>query len=245
MRLAQELLALASLLTEAALFLRGLKLRLFSKFPKLYSYIAYVLLTSGIGLVLYFVHPAYYAQAFWLMFTSYLLAEFAILAEIADHLFSPFPSIRYIGRAMIIAGTLISAIYVFAMFYEARPSDLAILEFARRMLLAKFFVIVLFMLPALYYRIPINSVVQGVIGGFCFFISIGILNFGGRETLGMTFSPIFSIIGQSSFIAMLLIWTRALWNPSEVRLARHPYIKKAAGAQPGHWPTMMSKSESC
>lgn len=213
MKLAQEVLGFFAILTQAVICLRGWQTKMWGKFPMLYSYIAYLSLTGCATMSLFFFGPALYARAFWLVFVSYLLAEFAILAEISDHLFSSYPTIRRLGRAMIIMGTALSAFFVLGMFRQARPSDLAILEFARRMLIAKFGVILLFLLPAHYYRIPINSVVKGILGGFAFFISIGIFNFGVRETLGMTFSPIFSIIGQSSFFVMLLIWTRALWNP--------------------------------
>jgi hypothetical protein len=222
MRLAQDLLAAFSLLVEAVFCLRGLRLKLCGKFPMLYSYVAYILLTSVVGLVLFAAHSPYYSSVFWLIFISYMMAEFAIVGEISDHLFFPYPSIRYLGRALVIFGSALSFLFVLGVLGQPHRMDEAILEFAQRMLIAKFLVILLMLLPTVYYHIGVTSVVKRVIGGFTFFISIGVCNFGVRETLGMAFSPIFSIIGQASFIAMLLIWTRALWNPGLEQLGPPP-----------------------
>src|SRR5690349_8867816 len=94
-----------SLVVEGAILVRAIQQGLLSKFPFFVSYIAYVFSSSLLELFVYRFAPDYYPKFFWFLFLIRLVAEFAVLVEISDHLFESFGAIQRLGRLIVLSLT--------------------------------------------------------------------------------------------------------------------------------------------
>ncbi len=62
-----------------------------------------------------------------------ILIEFAVLVEISDHIFRPYPVIRRLGRFLALAVCAVFfAFYVLPAFLESQRASLVLLDFVKR-----------------------------------------------------------------------------------------------------------------
>ena len=102
-----------ALLLDGLLVLRGVRSKLFRFFPLFYSYLVYALCGSLSMYVIYWLRPALYPSAYWIYYLVTILAEFAVLLEISDHVFQSFPAIRHLGRTLTMLITVsLAVLYV-------------------------------------------------------------------------------------------------------------------------------------
>lgn len=197
------------------LIVRAAAGRFFSEFPFFFSYLIYLVATSVLINLADITGARFYVTAYWWRFFTLAVAEFALLLEIADHLFRPYPAIRKMGRLITLGITLVfSVLYIVPPLLESRPSSLAILELMKRSALTKGMVIVALLAAARYYRVRVNRNVAGLILGLAADLTISIANFALAEFYGRElYGPIFSTIGPLKHTLCMLIWTVALWRP--------------------------------
>jgi len=196
------------------IIVRAAQGRFFSEFPFFLSYLIYLLVTSALVNIADWAGWRFYVTAFWLRFFTLVIAEFALLLEIADHLFRPYPAIRKLGRLITLGITFVfTALYIVPPLLESRPSSLAILELMKRSTLTKGLVIVALLAAARYYRVRVNRNVAGLILGLAAYLTISTANFALAESYGRElYGSIFSTIGPLSQTLCMLIWTVALWH---------------------------------
>jgi hypothetical protein len=202
-------------LLSLALLLRGWRGGAFPRFPLFYTYISYMVVTGIVTLSMYAGRSPIYRQVVWARLLTGLVAEFIVLLEISDHLFSRFPAVRRLGRLLT---AFICAVFFFAYvlpaLLEAQTSRHLILEFLKRTSLTKVVVILLLLAACRFFRLPMERDVVGILLGFSVFLSANVVN----STLGQEFSPevierMFGIIGPVSYTLGMAIWAIALWNP--------------------------------
>jgi hypothetical protein len=211
---AVQIALFATYVLGVIILVRGAQGRFLSKFTFFYSYLAYFLVT---GLIWSFVDsyaPQYFVTLFWLRFFTLMLAEFALLVEIGDHLFEPYPALCALGRLLTfgIAGAFF-VLYILPALVEARPTDMAVLDLVKRSALTKGIIIVALFAAARYYSIPVGRNVAGLALGLAVYLAIHTANFALAEHFGRErYAPVFSAVGPFSQVLSLAIWTVALWR---------------------------------
>ncbi len=207
-------LSMVSFMLEATLLFRSHRDKFLSQFPLFYSYVAYVLCGSAAAYVVYLLTPVYYPAVYWFHFLITLIAEFAVLVEVSDHMFNPYPAIRRLGRLLAIGVSItFFFFYILPPLLAPRPPDVAIIDLVKRSSLTKAVVIIFLLSAARYYRTPLGTNVSGILLGFSAYLATNVANFAlleryGRALYGRTFSNIIPL----SYTLALLVWTRALWR---------------------------------
>jgi hypothetical protein len=208
---------IASLLSYplgVTILVRGGQGRFLSQFPFFYSYLTYLLVTGVAMLVVSQVAPRYFVTLFWLRFFTLVVAEFALLVEIGDHLFEHYPALRALGRLVTfgITGVFFAA-YILPALLETRPSDVAVLDLVKRSALTKGMILVALFVVAHYYRIHLGWNVTGIALGLAAYLAIHTADFALAEYLGrQVYEHIFRVAGPISHVVSLGIWTAALWR---------------------------------
>ena len=209
------ILGVTSSILEAVIIVRAARGRFLSEFSLFYSYLAYVFTGS---VTCYYVirrfWPQYYANFYWFYFVVALLAEFAILTEISDHIFKPYPTIRRFGRLLAIT---ISAgfffLYIFPALTEHKPSSAAFLDFAKRASITKAFIIVALLAVVRNYRLPLGRYTSGMLLGFAIYLGVSVANFAAAGQFGKAlYADVLGLLFPLSYTVCLLVWTVTLWH---------------------------------
>lgn len=212
------------MLVDAALFVqfvfgftilvRAIQQGCVSRFPFFHSYLVYFLATGVVDVCVFAWAPQQYPTFFWIKFFILVIAEFALLVEIGDHVFAPYPGIRNLGRLVTVGITLaFSAFYILPSLFQTRPSDVAVLNLIMRSAFAKCMIMIALLAAARFYGVRLGRNVAGLVLGFAAYMAINTANFALAESYGRElYGPIFSTIGPLSQTLCLLIWTVALWH---------------------------------
>lgn len=185
-----------------------------SQYGFFFSYLIYFLVSGAVALTVYFFAPEYFVTLFWLRFITLGTAEFALLLEIGDHIFSPYPALRHLGRLVTLGiALLFSILYILPPLLEDYPSDVAILGLVKRSALTKGIIILLLLAAARYCRITLGRNIAGITLGLMAYLAIHTSNFALAESFGRArYAQTFGLIGPLSQTLTLLIWSIALWR---------------------------------
>ncbi len=177
---------------------------------------------TGVGLlVLYYTGTPYYSAAAWVRLLLSNLAEFAVLVEISNHIFKPYPAIRGLGCILTLSiGLILLLVYIFPFLFHPHPFDITFLELTKRISLAKGAIILVLLGTAHYYRLLLSRNVSGMILGFALYLSISIANHTAVEYFGEAlYSGLLNIIFLLSYDLCLLVWAISLWRYEPVQAA--------------------------
>jgi hypothetical protein len=205
---------------EATLLLRGRKGGLFHRFPLFYSYVAYYFSASLVRFLIYRLRPEFHATAYWFCYLITLLAEFAVLLEISDHIFAPYPVIRMLGRLItVMICSLFFAFYVLPSFLQGQSRSALLLDFSLRTSLTKAAIITVLVAIARFYRLQLGRNVAGLMAGFGFYLAVYMVNFAAAETFGKSiYADVFRFITPLGSVVCLAVWTATMWGFQTVPL---------------------------
>ncbi len=177
---------------------------------------------TGVGLlVLYYTGAPYYSAAAWVRLLLSNLAEFAVLVEISNHIFKPYPAIRGLGCILTLSiGLILLLVYILPFLFHPHPFDITFLELTKRISLAKGAIILVLLGAAHYYRLLLSRNVSGMILGFALYLSIGVANHTAVQYFGEAlYSGLLNIIFLLSYDLCLLVWAISLWRYEPVQAA--------------------------
>ncbi|MFB3923193.1 MAG: hypothetical protein ACE145_15845 [Terriglobia bacterium] len=196
----------------------------FSRFSFFFSYLIYFLGTGVIMNLVDLLDRQDYPLAFWLRFLTLVVAEFALLVEIGDHIFAPYPAIRSLGRLVTILITLaFSTVYILPSLYAQRPSSVAVLDLVMRSAITKCAVLVALLAAARLYGVRPSRTVAGLALGLALYLAISTANFALAESWGpAVYGQAFSLIGPMSQVLCLLIWMITFWKTEPLREVAQP-----------------------
>jgi len=212
-------LTISLFLLGAILLVRALQGKYLFNFAIFYSYIVYMVLSGALVTGLYLARSAHYPGAWWFRYLLGLLVEFAVVVEISDHLFSPYPAIRKLGRVLV-AGICITffLLYVLPSLMEVRPASVTILDLAKRASVTKAAAIIILIAAARHYQFRLGKNIAGMMLGFSLYLAVNVANFAVAETYGRAlYARAFAIVGPLSYALCLLVWTVSLWRYEPVR----------------------------
>ena len=187
------------------------------RFPLFYSYIAYVFVSSLVGLTVYCRFPKQYPTIEWFILMVAWVAEFAVLLEVSDHIFEPYLTVRRLGRLLTVG---MCAIFFFAFILPSllghQSRTVVFLDFSRSAFLTKAALIVALLVAARLYQLPLGRNISGMLLGFSVYLSINVANVALVERSIRGYAGIYAVVGPSSYALALTIWNVALWRSESV-----------------------------
>jgi hypothetical protein len=197
------------------IILRAIQGGVLSRFWLFYSYLTYILLTGVLTLGAYYWAPGSYASVYWFVFLTTVIAEFAVLVQVGDCIFDPYPAIRQIGRFLTVSvGVMFAALYIGPSLLEPRPRSLAILNLVLRSSVTKAAIVIALLVVARYFRIPLGKNVAGIMTGFSIYLALNTVSFALEEAYGRShYGPTFVTLGPLTQTLTFLVWAVALWDP--------------------------------
>lgn len=203
-----------SYLFGLVLLVRSVREGHFRRYNFFQSYLIYFLGTGLLswGVLLWF--PNSFPQCFWIRFLTLMIAEFAVVMEIGDHVFRSRPALRALGRFVTIgvAGFFL-AVYTLPPLLDIRPEELAVYDLVKRAALTKAVIAILLVAMAKRFRVPLGKNIAGILLGLMSFLAINVANFALVEKLGWdAYGQVFASIGPLSQTLMVLIWLVSLWK---------------------------------
>jgi hypothetical protein len=201
---------------ELLLLWRARRCRLFRGFVFFYSYLVYDICCSSVAFALYWVRPSVYPTAYWLDFVLSSLVEFAVLLEISDHIFQPFPAIRHLGRALtILISFAFAVVYILPAIVESRRPSSTLLDFALRGSVTKAVILAVLVFAAHHFDLRLGKNVAGLMLGFSIYLGVDIAALAAAQEFGRgLFARVLWLVLPFAFMLCLLIWTIALWEPA-------------------------------
>lgn len=184
------------------------------RLPFFYSYIAYVLVGELVTLTFLYLRPTYYPTAYWFYFLLSHIVEFAVLLEVSDHIFEPYPAVRSMGRLLctLICGVFLT-IYIVPFFIERIPSNRVWWDLVKYASLTKALIILILLASVRFYKLSLGRSITGILLGFSIYLGVSIANFELAETYGGSlYAPIFRLVLPLSWTLGALVWVVALWN---------------------------------
>jgi len=163
-------------------------------------------------LIYWFRHDSY-PYAFWLYFLLSIVVEFAVLVEVSDHLFEPFPAIRQLGRALtIIISFGFGLIYILPAILNSHGRHSALLSFALRASLTKAVILGALLLAAHHYGLKLGRNVAGLILGFSIYLGVNIANFAADQFFYHLYDSVLWVMTPLAYTLCLTVWLVALWD---------------------------------
>ncbi|HEV2351414.1 MAG TPA: hypothetical protein VG028_16390 [Terriglobia bacterium] len=230
MKSAATVVGIIAITLEAGLLFRAWRERFLSQFPLFYSYVTYVLTWSLITFPIYFLVPRIYPSVYWFFYLMMITAEFAVIAEASDHIFSTYPMIRRLGRLLTGAICLfLFAVYVIPPLTLNQPSGKALIELYKRMSLTKAVLIIALLAVARLYKLQVGRNVSGLMLGFIAFLAVNIANASLVQSYGWAvYFKAYTLIEPLAFVLALSIWCVALWRYEPVLAARGRFSHNGA-----------------
>ena len=207
-------LGLSTLVPEAVLLWRARQGQLLTRFPFFYSYLAYVLCGSAMIFFVYEVLPSSYPSAYRFYFVVSIVVEFAVLIEISDHIFQPFPAIRNLGRGLtILISVTFALVYILPAILQPRGSSPALLDFALRASVTKAVILAVLLFTTSHFGLKLGRNVAGLMLGFSIFLGMDVANLALAQSFGRAlYARIFWVMSPIAYTVCLLVWTVALWE---------------------------------
>ena len=213
MQLLGFVVGLFSLALEVTLLWRARQGRLLIYFPFFYSYLLYMFCWSLVVFVTYWAQPSSYASVYWFYFVLSIVAEFAVLIEVSDHIFRPFPAIRNLGRAItILLSVTLGLTYILPTILHSHGRWMALLDFALRASLTKTVILGALLLAAHRYGLRLGKNVAGLMLGFSIYLGVNVANFALDESFGHLYDNVLWVMSPIAFTLCLLVWTVTLWE---------------------------------
>ena len=168
----------STLAFEAILLGRAVRGRFLNQFPYFYSYLFYVFCSSVLLFPIYLLRLQLYASAYWFYFLITILVEFAIVVEISDHTFRPYPAIRSLGRGIILLVLAAFGIaFIIPALFRSHAPGMGFLDFSLRSSLTKAFMILALLAVVRHYRVALSRNVRGLVLGFSIYLLMNVANF--------------------------------------------------------------------
>lgn len=207
-------LTLIGLVLLSLLVWRARVARLLSLFPVFYSYIIYVLCGTVTLTAIYAIRPRWYATGFWFHELVCVLVEFAVLVEIADHMFQPFPAIRNLGRALtILLSVALGLIYILPAISKSQDMDRGLLDFSLRTSLTKAAILAVLFFAARHFDLKLGKNVAGLMLGFSIYVGVNVTNFAAALSFAAAlYAKTLWLMSPSAYCLCLLVWTIGLWE---------------------------------
>jgi hypothetical protein len=232
---------------EALLLWRLFRHRQLKRYAYLSSFLLFELIRSPALVTVYYFNREWYSRAYWNTEGVGLAVFFAILWEVARHLFpSGSPLRRLAWQAVLLSETiLIPSLLMLAWGWSASNFDrYPVLKIWP--LVEQYFTLAVSLLllviagVARYYGVSFGRNMRGLIAGFGVYLCLYAANFAALQTVPR-FHVFWQFISSVSYSAMVACWLWAFWkfapSPSFAPEFRAPASWKSRWS--GDWQTAL------
>jgi hypothetical protein len=200
------------LLLEFVLLWRIQRERMWRRYPFFAIYVCYVACRTVILFLLFHLHEATYAAAYWTSELVALALWFFITWEVFRRAFPHALGIRrMVGVVLLIVCLLVLCLAGYARGDKTARVSSVLSDLERYASLFQTIVLLLILSAAQYYRVRLGRNIWGTAVGFGIFVSFSAANFSAFQ-LWLFFLPFWQLLRPLSFVIMLAIWTWALWR---------------------------------
>lgn len=193
---------------ECLLFWRGFHRRLFSRYPVLFTYLAYTSVRSIVVSLPNVIASNSFAKIYWWSHIAAALIRFGIVAELQSQIFPSKSPIRSRSQITIAAALVMVAICFWVM--GAGPGHY-MFDALRKIAFALAVWIVVVVGVARYHGIGIGRNIWGVAAGFLIFIGSELIHLSAIDLVPQLWA-VWRYVHPVAWVLMLAIWTFALWN---------------------------------
>jgi hypothetical protein len=209
----------SGVLLELILLLRAVRGKFLQRFPGFYAYLCFVFLQTVLLFFVYRWAPENYARIYWICEYTDLALGSAILFDIYRVALRPFPGTARVARnllgfvlALAVAKVFVNHSYG-ALWWPARTFE----ELERNLRIVQAFAILALLLAMLFYAVPRDRHLKGLIAGYALLVTTSILELSVLSYSGSSFVRVFHYLEPLAYLLVLGTWTAALWAPVRAR----------------------------
>ncbi|MDR3722370.1 MAG: hypothetical protein P4L00_12275 [Candidatus Acidoferrales bacterium] len=200
---------------EALLLFRGLRAKLFLRYPNFYIYVLSLFLSDGLLYLAYLAKLASYDKWSWYAGFLNLFLGCGILLEVFRHVLSRYAGVEKFAR--IVSFGIMGAVLCFAVIYlmfapDGSAAHALFVRLQRDFLMVQ--AILLFGLLQLvsYYGISMGKNLKGMILGYGQTLGVTLIALALRAYIGPRFQSVWTLAQQLTYLAALAIWLVNLWS---------------------------------
>jgi hypothetical protein len=206
----------ATIALEILLLVRGLRTKLFTKYPIFHTYVLFVLLQSVLRFSVYHWYPQWYLECYWYTEFISVLVGSGVLFEIYWRGLAPYPGTARLAR------NVLALVFTFAVGKALAgamrghlwwPSQTTA-ELERNLRGVQAFAILGLVILVLAYSIPLGRNLRGIVLGYGLFIATRLVSLTALAYLGSVFYRLWMYSQQVFYLLVLCIWAVSLWTPS-------------------------------
>ena len=200
---------------EAALAYRLVRERLWRSYPLFSFYIAYVLGQTLIGFAILQRAPNAYPVWFWRSGITHICLRFLVIWEVFRHTFPKASPLRRMVSRQSTVGVLALLSVLTGMLWAIETygkSHSVYLAMERSFGLVQAVLILAILALARYYHLPVGRNIWGIAVAFGMYCSLSTAASALLDLMHSTFSfSLWYVLSPLSFVAMLAMWTWAVW----------------------------------
>jgi hypothetical protein len=199
---------------EALLLFRGLRSKLFSRYPLFFVYISFICLQSLLRFSVYHLRPALYPWVYWYTEPLSFLAGCAVVFEIYRVGLAAYPGAARMAR------NLLALMFVIALtkgivetWNDPHWRSISnMLQFEHALRSVQALAIVALFILLLFYSIPFGRNLRGVLLGYGLLVGETIIWLTFSSAGGLRLYQLWGYIHSFAYFLVLAIWTAHLWS---------------------------------
>jgi hypothetical protein len=200
---------------ELALAWRLAKGKLWSKYPLFAFYVAYVITQGVLGFALLRYAPSVYPTWYWRSGIANILLRFLLIWEVFRHTFPQTSPLRRLVSRQAFVEVSALIIVLTGMLWAVETygkSHSVYLAMERSFGFVQAALILAVLSLARYYHVRVGRNLWGISIAFGMYCSIATVASAIVDLVRSTFFPLKYLLTPLSFVAMLAMWTWAMWD---------------------------------
>ena len=190
------------------------------KFPFFFCYSAATLLSTTLLYSVYFAHVSYqvFSSVYWLCEAIGLFVGLAVVWEVFDNLFTPYPALRKLGT-QVLRGAVLFLVVLGCVVAHAQPlgehsrlpAAFMVVEQAGRILEVGLLLSLFSFASA--FGLHWRQYVFGIALGLGIFVTVELVAITMRVQFGIAANSVFNVVRTVSFNSSLFIWIAYILAP--------------------------------
>jgi hypothetical protein len=219
----------------ALLLVRMMRLRLARQYPCFTAYLAWQVLRSVPGMMAYTYSLNYYFSVYWLQKALSWVLMFLVILELFDRVLGPYSGIRRVARLWVVWSaigltTAVSLVVTSAVDIDPRYWIAHWLNFMLRSVsVVQAGLLLLLVFFVFWFRVRLVSLLRYLVWGWLLLATLSVMVAALRSQLGVSFYSVMLHVEPLLYIAVLLVWCRAIRVSAEVPQERPSFAMAAGG----------------
>jgi hypothetical protein len=209
---------LVAIALESLLLCRAVAKKFIGRFALFYTYLVFILLRDVGLLVVYFLWPHFYPQAYWVSEPVGVLMGCALVWEVYKCAFARYPGAARVARNVLVFLFIFATARILVKAWESPnwvPGRTAF-EIERDLRIVQGALLLGLVILFAYYAIRLGRNLNGIVGGYGLFLATSVINLTLRNNLGRAFQRQWQLIQPACYLLVLALWCLGLWSYASV-----------------------------